>query len=100
MGETPLLPSSAHPRTLTLSFMIRVPCSSRGFLALGSSPEGKGAGIGAVKGFLTQLRPPHPALCTLPRIPCAISRLSSPSEMPTGMLGLVGSVTVSPLAGM
>lgn len=45
--------------------------------------------------------PPDPTLPKgLPRIPCAISRFSSPSEMPTGMLGLVGRVTVSPLAGM
>lgn len=40
---------------------------------------------------------PNPSL---PIIPCTISRFSSPREMPTGMLGLVGSVTVSPLAGM
>lgn len=83
--------------TLTPSFMIRVPCRSRGFLGSGSSPVEKGAGMGAGH---PPRHGPAPARCALPCVPCAISRFSSPSEMPTGMLGLVGSVTVSPLAGM
>lgn len=35
-------PSPTAIAALTLSFMIRVPCKSRGFLASGSSPVGMG----------------------------------------------------------
>lgn len=51
MGEIFFFLFSVYSRIFTLFFMIRVSCSSRGFLVLGSSFEGKGVGIGVVKGF-------------------------------------------------
>lgn len=70
-----------------------------GLLGVREQPCGAGAAVRAVSGATCPAAAPPP-LNGPCRSPCAISRFSSPSEIPTGMLGLVGSVTVSPLAGM
>lgn len=69
----------------------------RGFLASGSSPVrwGTGQHSSGVTCPAATL-PPKPHRGWPCRSPCTISRFSSPSEeIPTGMLGLVGSVTPS-----